>query len=724
MIEGEGTKRIVIKNGERVEEEILDPYERLKREKPHLKGAILKTGLKKMAKMMADCISLKQVKGIEAPIGIGDIPKGTILIDKERIIMNQEDAENRAIDSDGDRGIVISRHGWAILIKHPITRPLEAMKVIKEKNIKLYKIISDISETFEKTRTKIDKEMFRKMHKVLDIGIKDRYWSIKDLYETRMLPFQERIKELCADPGRFMDIEKKGLKSVRALWNTEEEKTERTFPFRPDRITELILLGRKRIKEKSAKALEAMLKANPIKEIERIRNLEIDFVKNEKADFQQAPGTTGIHKVYDPKLYEKLKKLKVIRVKEIKGEVEGIPPACIVWAERNGKPVLLFDSKRPEATYYSVLYPLWSGRRQKWIHPEEILKAELSRIDLRSRNGWPRREEDIEGARAGILTRTLLEIVGKYGDLVFKSPRKETQIEIIKNTVSVLYTSPDPNRMLKEIEPIKDLISPAAKGAKEERLYKYMLKRWTERHYNERRATLMRAQLIQSPGKVKLTTAIANLNVHQSFITPQGIEKVNTIKPKAIWKLSQTPMEGEGWKEIIAQHLDGTMQVYWVAPPEKGTSVRKLITQGGLKTFPIPIGRRTTKEGTTIDIIVPLAEIKDKGCFELVEETPRTETLEEKKVMITEIEFYVSGVPGENIPARIRTLKEKGFPVFPIIAGLEKIGIHPKWVDIPEEKILTLQEELRRVKEESLLMEENHAGERENDWEYYGDFNA
>lgn len=152
----------------------------------------------------------------------GSIPKGYYHVDDHgNIVLNEQDAKERAIDSDGDRGSLWFKHGMnksdAMLIKFPITKRCPWLKPYG-KVIEKFRSLPenlDVGNPFPKIETvqEFDKHFLHSRQDAL-VGIKTNNADARDIYFARGFTGVEKRSALASNDWRYEDIEG-GMKNVR-----------------------------------------------------------------------------------------------------------------------------------------------------------------------------------------------------------------------------------------------------------------------------------------------------------------------------------------------------------------------------------------------------------------------------------------------------------------------------------------------------------------------------
>lgn len=184
---------------------------------------VKKMVLKEIDRAIKDEVNSVMLNMYTAAIRVsGSIPKGYYHIDDYgNIMVNEEDAKERAIDSDGDRGSMWFKgkknQSEAMLVKFPITKRCPWLKPYGTVTEKFHSLPADldIGDFYPKIETaqEFDKLFLHSRQDAL-VGIKTNNADARDIFFSRGLTGEEKRASLAQSPWRFEDIEG-GMKNVR-----------------------------------------------------------------------------------------------------------------------------------------------------------------------------------------------------------------------------------------------------------------------------------------------------------------------------------------------------------------------------------------------------------------------------------------------------------------------------------------------------------------------------
>lgn len=409
------------------------------------------------------------IKGLEAPIAVSaSVPAGHVLYDGHRITLNEQEARDHYIDSDGDRGTLhfSDDHEEAILVKFPITMQPMRLTVLRE-------TIKEIAYDFGNAEWEAVKEMypvksmaqgdwdhkalFEKRHRDVPVGLLTNAWNCYDLFQTQGMPYWERIGTIFntfIDPAtgktqRSIDIEDYGMKAVRkeGVEATQAEVLKfgagKSLAYRHAwALTSVSSIGRMR-----ANQLDWVIGSDLKQLTTEIRQLDIAF-RDVKPSIRAEKPPHAI----DGNLVTRLANLGLIRWIEYAHADPKMPPSVMVFLTLAHNPnsptfttVALTDVKRENRdeglTFAFLLAPVYdnlallneegelaSPPKHMFVHPIDHMAKVLATFDstIRPFNGgeiqgyFPTDIADfknpLRATKVANLQKAILEYCGVYGD--------------------------------------------------------------------------------------------------------------------------------------------------------------------------------------------------------------------------------------------------------------------------------------------------------------------
>lgn len=350
----------------------------------------------------------------------------------ERIVVNEAEMEDRAIDADGDRGAIIEflDMGYGVLVKYPFTKGCPVLKKIDDRIEEVFESFDmkeapgskDLKaiqrEAFKKSNPdwegsdeKLDFQVelaeFAKAHKVSEVGILTSAWNSYEAYEMASKAMQEapyivRASFLGQNPQRYAEIEGK-MKASRKDGREEVAITDKGAVTMKGIYKGLLVSRNARINPNKDTRLEIQnvdlqMVANKVRKLAFTKNdFEVpksgkgyrQLISRELVDNTLIQRAMGIFPDDDGRKVQVPGKafLKVIGMAhpafpDWKGNVNNWNDPCNVM-------VLLVQPKGPDGeydicgltdvkredgmteglTYGFVLTPVWNAEAKRWLHP-------------------------------------------------------------------------------------------------------------------------------------------------------------------------------------------------------------------------------------------------------------------------------------------------------------------------------------------------------------------
>lgn len=646
----------------------------------------------------------------EYPVAVSDqIEPGKFSLVNERIVVNEDWAKLRGIDSDGDRAYIhwLPDRSAAIFIKLPITRrvPILIYQECPEKVL-----FKPLDPAFLWANQEYDLATeFGKSHAKNLTGAITIAWNSRELLLGTGKSFEERLNLLCSDPQRYEDIETGGLKAANkdGLKKTIPKVLRKGYKAAKKTI-QLLLLSPGSIDNTPSEALRWLDKTNLDDLVDKIQNLKIgknDFFTTLKKVSPNRLDTPVAkpHEIKDGEFLYRLAQAGVLKTKHlppIAETKEGKPiDTVVLWAvdPETGAPAAFLETKRnQEIGYITYLYPVYDPLRGEIIPPIQFLAEELAKQDFaRIINPttdehvrfWPKDRIDFKSHpyKITMLQRFLTKHIGAWGDVApcilhpddTYRPTPQS-VEIAKNTVAVDYREIPPSQWLEAAKrcPLPLALAGGKTGASSQNYArKYVLARedglplYAPPGVHPRRSANQRSQLLRSTEPIPMRILITDIGMtEQVLITPSGIKKQQNIKC-FMPRISTEPDERFPYPTTI-KTWSGKEQMVWTQMPREAIKIGKLIDTTGLKFMPMPHPQLHLNTGEEVDLIIPWQFIADKGAQAAFRDgVPAEFTVDgETHIGITMIyNFHRTGVASENItPQKGRILKLKGFDRFPV----------------------------------------------------------
>lgn len=422
--------------------------------------------------------------GYTAPINVsGSIPYGSIYVDRkwERIIVNEEWATARAVDSDGDAGAVLygfeeidgkyltlddlisimpenalenmpeganpiryllkSHSKQATLVKYPITQTPSNLTI--EKKRPYDKMESFTKADFEAVleehpfKTYEPEVIFRKQHEHTEVGLKTSAWNNYELWQNRGKSRYDVLENMFHNILRYKDIEENGLKKARSGAHNDTNEDYKSpkdfFNFKLTDTLSWMFCSCNNIGGMREKQVDWAGKVDIFSHLDKILQMNISDSWFRQTNFnpQLPPKKVRVVDGY----IDHLIKIGVLNFIEIPSSDPEMPPAVIIMIMRNGELVALTDTKREvhEQSYGYVLYPVWSDKAQKFCHPIDYLRHVSGYWDFviinrqdGSQGIFPSYQEQLGWypVKTALLQNALIEHCDKFGDMV---PFKRTK---------------------------------------------------------------------------------------------------------------------------------------------------------------------------------------------------------------------------------------------------------------------------------------------------------
>ncbi len=420
--------------------------------------------------------------GWEAPTAVSQqVPEGKVYLDRAsgRIVLNEFQAINRYIDSDGDRALVLPNENWTqcVLVKFPITSQppiLEVITSLEEETFHDFTsemalaILDENPVVHPQTEAEI-LDLFAKKHLDVPVGLRTSAWNCFDLWESRQMSWDEKMeyifnsfKDEAGHTQRSKDIEDAGMKAARKEGRKLEEAWVTKTMYQKFGASKVL-------KDEYAWALTSRGSIGSMNgdQVKWFDHTDLDTLVTkilslslQSDDFRNVsagdPPSEGREIFHEPNLLTRLVSLKLVGWQEIKHK-GNLPPTCLFWLQLpNGEPVALTDVKREDGrdeglTYMFLLPPVWDNvsledaegnpisiqrddgsilgpARNEWVHPIDHLQKMLCTFDSCIRAGaggritgvFPRNLEqwvDPKWAvKVTMLYKWLSDYCGRYGD--------------------------------------------------------------------------------------------------------------------------------------------------------------------------------------------------------------------------------------------------------------------------------------------------------------------
>lgn len=414
-----------------------------------------------------------KVRGYDAPIAVSaEVPYGHVFIDEigGRIIVNEWEASNRAVDADGDRGVIVMSDSKeeAVLVKFPITSQPQILKVLKHMPEEQFSNCSRASMRKHKTGPKpYDREevekCFEKKHKEVPVGLLTTAHNVLDLWVTEGMPLPQRMNTIyntfLNEEGktlRYREIEEGAMKAAR-----KEDLETGTFEvFNMNNVRKDIVNGKmvgvsRALADEHAPFLtgKSSIGSLPAKRLAWVKYTDLDQLMEDifKLDvrYREVAGADRMESFptfVEANLLRRLISLGLVKYKEYTHVDPNMPPCVAIWlCNAKGQPVGLTDVKRQGRaeglTYAYLLSPVFDNvnildrdgnvvvpASKKWVHPINHLAKMLSTFDSairvnsyspvhhyfpESHNEWhnPKRIEKV-----AMLLQCIQDYCGSYGD--------------------------------------------------------------------------------------------------------------------------------------------------------------------------------------------------------------------------------------------------------------------------------------------------------------------
>jgi hypothetical protein len=417
--------------------------------------------------------------GFEAPIAVSaGVPYGHVYIDKVggRIILNEYEAANRAVDADGDRGIIIAGDSKdeAVLVKFPITSQPPILKMMEVPPVEVFhSFTSKDVKKLQKSHPVVamdERGFFDKKHMDVPVGLLTTAHNVLDLWESKDMSYEDKMEHIynsnLDENGltlRYREIELGAMKAARkdnkglsssfevllrnkcadvAVGYGNQRKLVGASRALSDEYAPLMTsLGS--ISRLGAEALSFLTQpgCNLDKLAQDVFSLEPTFREVKAKDRPEA-----IEKFVENGLLSRLIALGLVQYQEIPHTDSSLPPAVMIWLQSPGGEVVgLTDVKRQGRseglTYVYLLSPVYDNSTlheqdgmnvaipaQGWMHPIDFLGKMLMSFDSEIRpyaNGpithyFPKNREDWVNPKRSVKVAMLLsriqELCGIYGD--------------------------------------------------------------------------------------------------------------------------------------------------------------------------------------------------------------------------------------------------------------------------------------------------------------------
>lgn len=420
-------------------------------------------------------------KCVEGPVVVSaNIPKNGFAFDfhdghVERIVVNEEWAEGRAVDADGDRCFLlwIEDTDQALFVKFPITKRPALLTLIKGRVretfyslglenrvhpntgvempglIELFnsyvpankygRSMTGMHKQFEGEKTELniverdgviyaaqdEKVAFFKSHEPVEVGILTSALNTEELYNTVGLKYEAKVRQFMTDPKRYEIIELQALKAARK----DSKSFDQTFTFNKVLKREYAwnLTSANSITSQKAKDVLHIADTNLERLMDKLVNIKLlktDFraVKN-TASVKEQPKTVTV----DNKLISRLLTARRLKVDAFPHTGFPFDPKNI-WANPcvvalyltlpSGKITGLTDVKRSDdgrkegLTYCYLLPPVWNAELGKYLHPLEHLALEFACKIQQDENG---RITSVGRFDSRIINPETQEITGFFG---------------------------------------------------------------------------------------------------------------------------------------------------------------------------------------------------------------------------------------------------------------------------------------------------------------------
>jgi len=408
----------------------------------------------------------------------------------------------------------------------------------------------------------------------------------------------------------------------------------------------------------------------------------------------------------DPELVNWLEKAGYLKYKTLPfSGREGVPKAVSVtlWDPKHKEPVALTwvkDLGNSSAGYNFILYPIFTYdpevKKSRIMAPLEHmafwLKYHFQCPTIYSVKYLEKMfEEGLDKARA--LEQAIRTYVNDYGDNV---PSVRSGKEFIPNQFAVWACSkqvaidfaslPQWNKnfsveyMVQRAQRLNEIVGGlhmASTGSRRKCRKFYLaeadgLPDWVKRgnkiscqpHRPGRNASLLK----RSVAKMKAKVAIVKTGSIQCFITPSGVDKSQPAEDIFLPDIS--PVEVEGYKEVVFYSWTGVPRHVWASPNPKREAKRvgKFVCCNGSRFEPRATDQwwdKNTEED--IDILMAYEELVEKELDTLFLEKAELTTIKcddgrEVEAYVLDWNFFRSGAASENIkPRHLKRIRLTGY---------------------------------------------------------------
>lgn len=614
-----------------------------------------------------------QLKGLTGPVAMSAaVPYGSVLITRDRVILNETWCLERDIDSDGDTITMHLVGDKAVPVKYPLTRSIPVLNRLKlPKGSVLpehYKPFGqgELREFLENNPAKSPsiEELFMKSHLEVPVAQLTNAWDTHELVTTWKMPREEKIRAFLTNPERAKDIEERGMKAVR---KDAGELGSEFFVFNQGVSN-----------RKLAPYLRWYFNPNSIQKVDQswvrtadlpalmegILELDDSIIKTESRKAAKKRDNT-LPKQYDPSCISRLIKMGLLRVKAMPHKMG--TSYLVTLADPKGHTVALTDCKRGNdqfdrglswgyilpPVYDLVDYQDLKGNAHKgagWVNPLVHLEKIISlTVDTQIKNPttgdisgfFPRRRSEFTDERyrvkVSMLQRAIMGYCGKYGEVCPATLDKHGQPQVTPESEALLsrtiVADYGTDLSAEEMwERVKDIPGVNWAGSKStaRRVRKYVLSNaqggasWASPRVHLARPGKSRSQLTRGTKIPNWRVAVVDSQtLHQVLICPSGVLKqrrANVFLPKVFntWAEWEAYRDANDIKAEPKEHLfytwTGEARKCWVSDPKRAVVIGKLIDALGNKFVPRYVPQYHDQEGNPIDLVIPITELAAKEC--------------------------------------------------------------------------------------------------------------
>ncbi len=394
------------------------------------------------------------------------------------IVVNENWANSRAVDQDGDWGSVPiidnskegppeppkgransvmgkalaqvgieTNDGCSCLIKHPFTMHVPILKQVPwTPSLDKYYSFSLKDWASLQTHQEVPNysredqwEMYEKNHAPNLVGPLTNAHNAAELYDSQNMDYLERLDYLFSLPERHEDIELGQLRAMRK----EGKEVETNYPILLRGIVidpewRPCLSSKRTVMRSSDAALAAIDSYDSRDYVERLRRLHITFGEPQpKEEFKLNNTKPPTNYFNNGDMVGRLKAVGALQIAEVPHHLEGYHSCVMRLTDGYGHPVALVDTKRHGSVGYTFRVPpvvWWDGEHVMLSNPEDYLNTMFteSNFAINSqeygyRGMWPRTTKDLQwyNTKSTLAQNAIQKFVSSFGLDVVESDHLE-----------------------------------------------------------------------------------------------------------------------------------------------------------------------------------------------------------------------------------------------------------------------------------------------------------